>query len=169
MLPIGQKLPTSNVSIGSIDRPFKILKMSTIPSFAETHAEKLSCFPVIHQLRPHLKDEKDFISRLERMEKTNQYRLLYIKDNGVVVAVAGLRFMEKLFGGKLIYVDDLATHDSVRSRGYGRILLDFLKEYVKDNNLDGLTLDSGVQRSGAHKFYFANNFSITAYHFTAKL
>jgi GNAT superfamily N-acetyltransferase len=139
------------------------------PKFAESRLERVECFDVMKQLRPALVNVDDFIQRVERMEKTNHYRLLYVKDAGNVVAVAGIRAMETLWQGKLIYVDDLVTSENTRSKGFGKVLIDYLKKYVKDQKYDALTLDSGVQRFEAHKFYFTNGFYISSYHFNCKL
>ena len=108
----------------------------SIIKFAETLEEKESCYEVFSQLRPFLKSKKHFMERLERMEKTNNYSLVYLKKEKVE-AVAGIRKMETFYQGKLIYVDDLVTNENSRSKGYGKELIGFLKNYVKIHNFVG--------------------------------
>jgi GNAT superfamily N-acetyltransferase len=66
-------------------------------------------------------------------------------------------------------VDDLVTHDADCSRGFGAALFDWLVDYAKTNGCGHLTLDSGVQRFAAHRFYLNRGMDITSHHFQLKL
>lgn len=137
--------------------------------FATTLSEKEKCYEVLKQLRPHLVDKIKYLEQLLRMEKTNAYRLIIYQENDKVLALAGIRSMETFFQGKVLYVDDLITLESERSKGCGGKLMEFIKKYVKEEKFNALTLDSGVQRFEAHKFYFKHDFYISTYHFNCKL
>lgn len=130
---------------------------------AETDADIARCFAVMQQLRPHLV-ESDFVARVRRMQREG-FRLAWLEDGGVVRAVAGYRYWDKLFAGKALYVDDLVTDTAQRSRGHGRALLGWLAQEAKRNGCVELELDSGVQRSDAHRFYFRERMHIASYHF----
>jgi len=58
------------------------------------------------------------------------YRLAAAIDDGQVRAVAGYRFMEMLYCGRILYIDDLVTDERLRSRGYERQLLEWLRGRV---------------------------------------
>jgi GNAT superfamily N-acetyltransferase len=135
---------------------------------ATTQEEIRRCFPVMHELRTHLVDEKEFVKRVQRQQKQG-YQLAFLESKGEIRAAAGYRFLESLFSGKNLYVDDLVTRDADRSRGYGGQLLDWLIEQARANNCETLELDSGVQRFDAHRFYFSKRMSISSYHFRIKL
>lgn len=122
----------------------------------------------MRQLRPHIAPN-DYLPRVRRMMDAEGYRLAAVRDNGVVRAVAGYRFMEMLYCGRILYVDDLITDERGRSKGYGKRLLDWLREEARSKQCDELHLDSGVQREHAHRFYFREGLTITAYHFRVKL
>ena len=126
------------------------------------------CFPVMVQLRPHL-TAADFMVRVKRQFQLHGYRLAYVEANGKINAVAGFRITEMLFRGRFMYVDDLVTDSTERSRGYGAALFDWLLEHAKSQNCEEVALDSGVQRSGAHRFYFTKRMEIVAYHFSLKI
>jgi GNAT superfamily N-acetyltransferase len=83
-----------------------------------------------------------------------------------VRAVAGYRFLDQLVRGKVLYVDDLVTDEATRSRGYGEALLAWLYAQAREQRCTALELDSGVHRGGAHRFYFRQRMTISAYHFT---
>src|SRR5205823_14484686 len=71
------------------------------------------------------------------------------------------RSSDLLFSGKFLYVDDLVTRDSDRSRGFGGELLDWLIEQAREHGCENLELDSGVQRFDAHRFYFSKRMNIS--------
>ena len=131
---------------------------------AGTDEEISRCFDVIFQLRPHL-DPAAFVPRIRRMQ-ADGFVLAFLEENNRVAAVAGFRYMDLLFSGKTLYVDDLVTDSAARSRGHGSRLLDWLKAAARANGCSTLTLDSGVQRTDAHRFYFRERMSILGYHFS---
>ena len=121
------------------------------------------CFPVMFQLRPQL-IESEFVDKVKHQQKTG-YSLVYLEENNTVIAIAGFRLIENLSNGKLLYVDDLITKSSERSKGYGSVLFDWLFAYAKSINCLSFQLDSGVQRGEAHRFYFRKGMTISSYHF----
>ena len=71
--------------------------------------------------------------------------------------------------GRNLYVDDLATLPDERSKGWGGRLFEWLEAEARRQGCAELHLDSGVQRGGAHRFYFRRRMTISAYHFALKL
>lgn len=138
-----------------------------MPKRATTDQQIKDCFAVLAELRPHLQ-QGEFLSTVRSMEKEG-YRLASITDNGEVVAVAGYRISSNLFMGRHLYVDDLVTTETVRSRGYGGRLLSWLREQAEAENCKVLHLDSGTQRPDAHKFYFREGLHIASFHFSQAL
>ena len=102
-------------------------------------------------------------------QQRDGYLLAFLEADGEVRAVAGYRFLESLFSGKFLYVDDLVTRDRDRSRGFGGALLDWLVEQALSLGCDTLELDSGVQRFDAHRFYLLKRMNISSYHFRIKI
>jgi GNAT superfamily N-acetyltransferase len=136
-------------------------------AIAESDEEIARCFAVMVQLRPHLA-EGGFVTQVRRMQAEG-FRLAFLEDDGGIRAVAGYRFQEKLFSGRNLYVDDLVTGTSNRSRGHGSRLLAWLADEARRHGCDQLELDSGVQRFDAHRFYFRERMHISAYHFVTAL
>jgi GNAT superfamily N-acetyltransferase len=134
---------------------------------ATSDDEIADCFPVMRTLRPHIA-ENQFLSRI-RSQENSGYRMACVQETDSVVAVAGFRVGENLAWGRFLYVDDLVTHPVHRSRGYGAILLSWLKEYAEKEGCLQLHLDSGVQRKEAHRFYEREGMTMAAFHFFEKL
>lgn len=131
-------------------------------AIAETDEAIAACYPVLKQLRPKL-DEATFVSDVRRMQQRG-YILASLSDPDVR-AVAGYRYYEMFAFGETLYVDDLVTDVQQRSKGYGEQLLEWLKKEAVRNGCTYLTLDSGLKREGAHKFYRRQGLEEIAYHF----
>lgn len=135
--------------------------------FAITHEEITACFTVISELRSHLSLDS-FMMLVERMQTNHGYRLAYLDDHGVK-AVAGIRIAEWLYTGKYLEIDDLITTSAERSKGYGGILFDWVKEYAREQQCIQLRLVSGVQRADAHRFYLNKGMKFEAKYFSINI
>ena len=134
---------------------------------AKTDREIQKCFDVMNELRTQLKRE-EFLQTVRAME-VDGYRLAFIEDKDEVLAVAGYRIYSNLFMGKFLYVDDLVTSASARSKGFGKIMLNCLREKARTAGCNYFRLDSGTARAKAHKFYFNQGFSISSFSFSEQL
>lgn len=134
---------------------------------AESHEQIQSCFPVMSELRPEL-DPAEFVTRVRRQQREG-FRLAYLSDADCIVAVAGFRFLEKLVAGLTMYVDDLVTRESKRSRGYGHELFSWLIAAARERGCRSVELDSGVQRILAHRFYLRERMLLRSHHFILEL
>ncbi len=134
---------------------------------AVSDADVMACFPVMRELRPLLV-EAEFLARVRRQEQ-ERFQLAFARAADEIVAVAGYRFMEKLFSNHVLYVDDLVTRDTARSLGYGRDLFEWLTQRAREHGCSLLELDSGVQRFAAHRFYLRERMAIVSHHFALEL
>jgi len=126
-------------------------------------ADLREVWPVAQQLRPHL-DEDSFVEQALR-QLQDGFRATALYDDGTARAYAGWRVYDNLVYGHHMYVDDLVTDQTVRSRGYGKALLDWLKDEARRQGCVRLQLDSGTHRKDAHAFYLREGLRIEAFHF----
>ncbi|WP_292771746.1 GNAT family N-acetyltransferase [Nostoc sp. NOS(2021)] len=133
----------------------------------ESDFQILKCFPVMSQLRPHQEPAK-FVQQV-RYQMKEGYQLVFLEVEEQAVAVAGFRLSTCLASGKLLYIDDLVVDELKRSHGYGEQLFQWLIEYARNHECEHLSLDSGVQRFAAHRFYLMQRMSITSHHFSIEL
>lgn len=122
----------------------------------------------MQQLRPHL-TEAGYLEMVERMRRTEGFRLAAVVRDGGVCAVAGFRRLEMLYCGRILSVDDLVVDADVRSSGFGKLLLDWLKAEARADGCGQLHLDSRLSRTDAHRFYHREGFETLGYHFVAHL
>ena len=117
---------------------------------------------VHRQLRPQL--PADYAARMA-VVFANGGRLAVVADAGRIICVALWRVIENTHEGRRLYVDDLVSDQSSRSQGAGKIMLAWLEDKARALGCEVLALDSGVQRSDAHRFYFREGMHISAYSF----
>ncbi len=137
------------------------------PTLAETDAQIAACFSTFVELRPHLTAES-FLTRVKRQQEEG-YRLAFLEDEGQCVCCAGFRILEMLAWGRFLYVDDLITRETARSRGFGGEMLRWLIDLARREGCDEFHLDSGTQRTGAHRFYFKHGLLVKTFHFSMPL
>lgn len=109
-------------------------------------------YPVMKQLRTHL-DEERFLSLVMEAQVEENYRLFAIVDENEIAALVGFQPMITLYNGRFIWVCDLVTDASKRSKGYGEKLLSFVHTLAKKEGYECISLSSGLQRIDAHRFY----------------
>ena len=142
--------------------------MTAVVRKLTTDEDILAARRVMRQLRPQI-PETAYLEMVRRMMQTDGYLQAAVFEGDAVVAVAGYRFMEMLFSGKSLYLDDLNTDETHRSRGHGRMLMEWLKREARERGCKQLQLDSGVQRENTHRFYFREGLTINCYHFRIDL
>lgn len=74
---------------------------------ANTGAEIEACYIVMKQLRqdqPWMAEVQLFVSKVQRMQQHEGFRLVCLLDGGAVRAVAGYRIAESLWLGKEMFI-----------------------------------------------------------------
>jgi GNAT superfamily N-acetyltransferase len=124
-------------------------------------------YPVMRELRDQL-SERQFRDGYES-DHEDGFRIVGLFDGDECRACAGYRLLTNFVSGRHIYVDDLVTADRWRSHGYGRLLNKYLVELARKEECSSIQLDSAVHRRKAHRFYFRERYTISAFHFTRLL
>ena len=125
-------------------------------------AEWLARAELVHrQLRPNL--PVDYTAKMIRV--LADARMALAIEGNEVLGLAVYRWHENTYDGLKFYIDDLVIDDERRSQGIGHALVARLEEIARKLGTSGLVLDSGTQRTQAHKFYFHEGFVITSFNF----
>lgn len=111
----------------------------------------LEAYPVMNELRTNL-DQDAYLGLLREMNAQG-YKLLALYDEDRIVALAGVIVLTNFYFGKHVFVYDLVTKASERSKGHGETLLEYVHQYAKDNGCQTVALESGLARVDAHRFY----------------
>ncbi len=132
-----------------------------------TDSDIAKCWQVLFELRPHLL-AVEFITMVTEMISEG-YQLAFIEEDGKAVAAIGYRYLQYLYNGKHIYIDDLSTLPAARGKGYAGKLLDFVEAEARFKGYKAVTLDSGYQRLDAHRLYLNKGFVLSSHHFSKTL
>jgi ribosomal protein S18 acetylase RimI-like enzyme len=116
-------------------------------------ADIAACYALMRALRPQLSSEAEFIARWRRQSEQG-YSIIALWRAQRAVALAGFRVQENLMHGRFLYVDDLVTDESERGRGHGARLLDRLKTEGRALGCRKLVLDTALENTLGHRFYY---------------
>lgn len=90
------------------------------------------------------------------------------KDS-VVIGVVLYRMHHNTYQNKLFFLEDLVITETERSQGYGGQILAWCENEAKQAGCEFISLDSGVFRPKAHKFYFTKDYIVESFHFIKRL
>jgi ribosomal protein S18 acetylase RimI-like enzyme len=131
--------------------------MDTLSSELEARvvgeADIAACYGLMRALRPQLSSEAEFIERWRRQSEQG-YAIVALWRAPRPVALAGFRVQENLVHGRFLYVDDLVTDESERRRSHGARLLNHLKAEGRTLGCRKLVLDTALDNTLAHRFYY---------------
>lgn len=120
--------------------------------YAEMASEIGECWPLMRQLRPHLESPKAFVDRVIR-QSAHGYKLIVLRRNDEIVALAGVRQQENLVFGNHVYVDDLVTCDQVRGQGFGAKVMEAVGKACVAAGGTTVVLDTALNNVDAQRFY----------------
>jgi len=112
-------------------------------------------YEVVHALRPV--DYDTFEDRVYAM-RPQGYRMFGCFEGDGLITFAGVAVQVNLAWGRHLFVYDLVTRTEARSKGYGKEMLHYLKDYAKMLQCECIALTSGFAREDAHRFYEAQGY-----------
>ena len=118
---------------------------------------------VHRQLRANL--PADYARRMREVFASGAEMAVAV-SSGKVVGLTVFRVIEKTYSGRELYCDDLVTDEAKRSTGAGKAMIAYMERVCRERQCNTLALDSGTQRTQAHKFYFREGLVIGAFHFS---
>jgi ribosomal protein S18 acetylase RimI-like enzyme len=108
-------------------------------------------FATIRELHHEL-DEEKYMGLLAQM-RPKGYRHFAIRDSGEIVGVVGTQVLTNLYYERHVYVYDLVTKASTRSKGYGQALLAHVEDVARREGCKYIVLACGREREAALRFY----------------
>lgn len=101
----------------------------------------------------------------KQMFDLSTYYCFGLYKNQDLIGVSSGWITVRLYSGKQLEVDNVVIDGNVQSQGYGKMLFEFIENWAKENECKTIELNTYVQNSRSHKFYFNLGFSILGYHF----
>ena len=102
--------------------------------------ELYTVYDVLVQLRSELTYEEfeDLIYDMRHME----YKMIGIMDKEKLITYAGVAVQTNLYYKRHLFVFDLVTDESYRQQGYGKMMIEYLKDYAKMGMCQNLVFSS---------------------------
>jgi GNAT superfamily N-acetyltransferase len=127
----------------------------------------LAQLPLIQCLNPKMTQAR-YQQLLEQM-LLNQYHMVGVFEQEVCLGLSGYWLGTKLYSGRYLEVDNFVVDETHRSKGVGKLLLDWLTAHAQANHCETMMLDAYVVNHAAHKFYLREGFVIKGFHFLKSL
>jgi GNAT superfamily N-acetyltransferase len=126
------------------------------------------CYPVMKELRTALSYD-DFIEIYFSAHEADKYEIVGVESEGKVLAVMGYRILHDYVHGRHLYIDDLVSTESHRSKGLGAMLLTHAEGRAKEFGCKGLRLCTGIENELGKKFYERHGWNLRAVAYKKKL
>jgi hypothetical protein len=116
------------------------------------------------QLNPKMTLEQ-IQNLLNEMFTLPTYRCFGLFLNKKLVGISSGWITVRFYSGKQLEVDNVIIDNSLQSKGLGKQFFDFIENWAKENSCETIELNTYVQNSKSHKFYFNLGYSILGFHF----
>ena len=123
---------------------------------------------LVKQLNPN-KDIAILKQRLEHMLKSEAYQCFGVFKGATLIGLLGCWTFTKLYSGKQLELDNVIIDEKFQSKGYGKLFIDFIENWAKNNDYEALGLNTYVENARSHKFYFNQGFKILGFNFQKTL
>ena len=102
---------------------------------------------------------------LSEMFTLPTYRCFGLFLNKKLVGISSGWITVRFYSGKQLEVDNVIIDNSLQSKGLGKQFFEFIENWAKENSCETIELNTYVQNSKSHKFYFNLGYSILGFHF----
>ena len=116
------------------------------------------------QLNPDITEDKLGSMQREMFDFDNYFCFGFFKESQLLGISSGW-ILVKLYSGKQLEIDNVIVVPAHRSKGYGQLFLKEIDQWAVENGCKTVELNTYVQNSRSHKFYFNLNYKILGFHF----
>lgn len=142
--------------------------LSFVKANAKDQNDLKRFYPVMKELRKDLSID-DYLTICARAHEADGYEIVAIEDNSRVLAVMGFRVLHDFVHGKHLYIDDLVSTETHRSKGLGAKLLKYAEDQARELGCKGLRLCTGVENEKGKSFYERHDWKLRAVAYKKKL
>lgn len=123
---------------------------------------------LLKQLNPKM-DIKHIENIQIEMTKIPNYNCFGLFLNNELIGISSGWTTVRIYCGKQLELDNVIIDSKIQSKGYGNYFMNAIKEWSIKHDYESLSLNTYVQNSRSHKFYFKEGFKILGFHFEKKL
>lgn len=119
---------------------------------------------LLQQLNPTM-DIKYMESTLHKMANMSNYRCFGLFDADNLIGISSGWTTVRIYCGKQLELDNVIIDSNIQSKGYGKFFMEAITDWSLQHHYQNIGLNTRVQNSRSHKFYFNEGFTILGFHF----
>ena len=96
---------------------------------------------------------------------TQNYECIGVFKGDMLIGLCGLWFQTRHYSGKSCEPDHVYIQPEYQGLGLGNKMFDYVEKYCKEKGCESLELNTYVQNTSSHKFYYNLGYKILGYHF----
>lgn len=124
-------------------------------------------YPLVKQLNKTLSKRNYKLLLADMID--HGYRMAGVFDGDTCIGLSGFWISAKIYCGKYVEPDNVIIDKEHRSKGIGKMLLDWIEAEAIKAGCKTLMLDAYTKNTEAHRFYEREGFVITGHHFIKKI
>jgi len=129
-----------------------------------TIKDSAAIVPLAHKLRPAA-DTSQLSGYLAEMFEYPTFHCFGLWQEGKLIALSFGWITVRFYSGKQLEVDNVVVDPDIRSQGVGKRFFSFIQQWAVEHQCETIELNTYVQNSRSHKFYFNEGYSIVGFHF----
>jgi GNAT superfamily N-acetyltransferase len=124
--------------------------------------------PFIKLLNPTLSDA-ELAERLANIQQPNYQCVGVFDDSEKLLAICGLWLLYKHYIGKHVEPDNVIVHPSQRGKGYGKIMMNWIDTWAREQGNICLELNAYKEDSKARSFWESQGYEWVGVHYRKRL
>ncbi|MFQ3350000.1 MAG: GNAT superfamily N-acetyltransferase [Candidatus Arcticimaribacter sp.] len=93
------------------------------------------------------------------------YECIGVFKGDMLIGLCGLWFQTRHYAGKSCEPDHVYIQPEYQGLGLGNKMFDYVEKYCKEKGCESLEINTYVQNTSSHKFYYNLGYKILGYHF----
>jgi len=118
---------------------------------------------LLGQLNPK-KDLRTIDALLNLMNESSNYNCFALFENDNLIGISSGWTTVRIYCGKQLELDNVIIDAKIQSKGYGRHFIHAIKKWANENMYQSIGLNTYVENSRSHKFYFNQDFKVLGFH-----
>lgn len=93
------------------------------------------------------------------------YECIGVFKGDMLIGLCGIWFQTRHYAGKSCEPDHVYIQPEYQGLGLGNKMFDYVEKYCKEKGCESLEINTYVQNTSSHKFYYNLGYKILGYHF----
>ena len=123
---------------------------------------------LLKQLNPEMDEEYLENTQIE-MTKVPNYACFGLFSENELIGISSGWTTVRIYCGKQLELDNVIIDSNLQSKGFGKYFMNAIKDWSIENDYKSIGLNTYVQNSRSHKFYFNEGFKVLGFHFEKRV